>query len=275
MGIKIYRPTSPGRRNSMVDDYKDITKSKPEKKLTKGLKKHGGRNSSGKITVRHRGGGHKRRYRTMDFVKGVSGSSFVMSIEYDPNRTARIALLRDDSGKKRYILATNTMKVGDKIFTGESAPVVSGNSKPIGLLPLGTLVHGIELQPGKGAKLVRSAGTSAQIMAHETKNTLVRMPSREMRYVYSGCSATVGVVSNLDHKNLKFGKAGRSRHIGRRPSVRGSAMAPSAHPHGGGEGHSPIGLKAPKTPWGKPALGARTRTNKVTDNYILRRRNDK
>ena len=275
MALKAYQPTSPGRRGGSVDDYKDITRSKPEKRLTKGLHKTGGRNNKGRLTVRHRGGGHKRLYRIIDFTRNIESTAIVQSIEYDPNRTCRIALVRYEDGRKRYILAADTLSVGDKVMRSETAPARPGNARPLGKMPLGTIVHGVELSPGKGAKLVRAAGVGAQVMAHEGKYTLLRMPSREMRSVLSECAAAIGALSNPEHKNLKLGKAGRSRHRGRRPSVRGSAMSPNAHPHGGGEGHAPIGLKGPKTPWGKPALGYVTRRNKASNKYILRKRKER
>ena len=272
MGLKEYKPTSPGRRDTVADDFADITKSKPEKSLLAPMTKKGGRNHHGRVTVRHRGGGHKRRYRIIDFKRDKSGDATVMSIEYDPNRTARIALVRYEDGTKRYIVAPDGLSVGTKIVSGESAPVTTGNSMKLGNLPTGSLVHNLETQPGKGGQLVKSAGVSAQVMAHEGNYTLVRLPSGEMRRLLSECMATVGQVSNQDHKNIKLGKAGRSRHRGKRPTVRGSAMHPDAHPHGGGEGRSPIGMAGPKTPWGKPALGYRTRKNKRTNKFILRRR---
>jgi len=275
MGLKEYKPTSPGRRDTVADDYKDITRSKPEKSLLGIIKKTGGRNNRGRITVRHRGGGHKRRYRIVDFKRDKSGTATVMSIEYDPNRTARIALVLFEDGIKRYIVAPNGVTVGDTVASGEDVPVTTGNSRPLGTLPTGTLIHNVEVTPGKGGQMVKSAGAVAQVMAHESGYTLIRLPSGEMRRLLSNCLATVGQVSNLDHKNEKLGKAGRNRHRGRRPSVRGSAMNPDAHPHGGGEGRSGIGMPGPKTPWGKPALGKRTRRNKKTNKFILRRRYDR
>jgi large subunit ribosomal protein L2 len=275
MGLKDYKPTSPGRRDTVADDYKDITRSKPEKSLLGIIKKTGGRNNRGRITVRHRGGGHKRRYRIVDFKRDKAGTATVMSIEYDPNRTARIALVLFEDGIKRYIVAPNGVTVGDTVASGEDVPVTTGNSRPLGTLPTGTLVHNVEVTPGKGGQMVKSAGAVAQVMAHESGYTLIRLPSGEMRRLLSNCLATVGQVSNLDHKNEKLGKAGRNRHRGRRPSVRGSAMNPDAHPHGGGEGRSGIGMPGPKTPWGKPALGKRTRRNKKTNKFILRRRYDR
>jgi len=275
MGLKEYKPTSPGRRDTVADDYKDLTKSKPEKSLLAAVKKTGGRNNRGRVTVRHRGGGHKRRYRIIDFKRDKGGIATVKSIEYDPNRTARIALVLFEDGIKRYIVAPDTVVVGDIVQSGGSVPVITGNSRPLGTLPTGTLVHNIESTPGKGGQIAKSAGAVAQVMAHESGYTLVRLPSGEMRRLLSECSATVGQVSNLDHKNQKLGKAGRNRHRGRRPTVRGSVMSPAAHPHGGGEGRSGIGMPGPKTPWGKPALGKRTRRNKSTNKFILRRRYDR
>ena len=275
MGLKEYKPTSPGRRDTVADDYKDLTKSKPEKSLLAAVKKTGGRNNRGRVTVRHRGGGHKRRYRIIDFKRDKGGIATVKSIEYDPNRTARIALVLFEDGTKRYIVAPDTVVVGDIVQSGGSVPVITGNSRPLGTLPTGTLVHNIESTPAKGGQIAKSAGAVAQVMAHESGYTLVRLPSGEMRRLLSECSATVGQVSNLDHKNQKLGKAGRNRHRGRRPTVRGSVMSPAAHPHGGGEGRSGIGMPGPKTPWGKPALGKRTRRNKSTNKFILRRRYDR
>jgi large subunit ribosomal protein L2 len=275
MGLKEYKPTSPGRRDTVANDFKDITRSKPEKSLLGIIKKTGGRNNRGRITVRHRGGGHKRRYRIVDFKRDKTGTATVMSIEYDPNRTARIALVLFEDGIKRYIVAPNGVNVGDIVASGEDVPVTTGNSRPLGTLPTGTLIHNVEATPGKGGQMVKSAGAVAQVMAHESGYTLIRLPSGEMRRLLSNCMATVGQVSNLDHKNEKLGKAGRNRHRGRRPGVRGSAMNPDAHPHGGGEGRSGIGMPGPKTPWGQPALGKRTRRNKKTNKFILRRRYDR
>jgi large subunit ribosomal protein L2 len=274
MGLRAHKPTSPGRRGAIASDFSEITKSSPEKSLLAPLTKKGGRNNRGRITVRHRGGGHKRRYRIIDFARTAGKSdATVLAIEYDPNRSARIALVRYEDGTKKYVIAPERLGVGDKIRNGEDAPVTPGNAMKVGRLPPGTYVHNIELVPGNGGQLVRSAGAVAQIMAHEGGYTLVRLPSGEMRRVRSECTGTVGQVGNLDHKNQKLGKAGRNRHRGRRPTVRGSVMSPAAHPHGGGEGRSPIGMPGPKTPWGKPALGHRTRRKKNrTDNQILRRR---
>ena len=272
MPLKIYKSTSPGRRDTVATDYSDITKSKPEKSLLAPLLKKGGRNNRGRITVRHRGGGHKRRYRLVDFIRLRTAEAEVLSIEYDPNRTARIALIRYEDGQKNYIVAPNNFKVGQKINSGSSSNFAIGNAMFLSSIPTGTLVHNIEINPGKGGQLVKSAGAVAQIMAHESGYTLVRLPSGEMRRILNTCKATIGQVSNLDHKNQKLGKAGRNRHRGRRPSVRGSVMSPAAHPHGGGEGRSGIGMPGPKTPWGKPALGHRTRRNRRSNNLILRRR---
>ncbi len=276
MGIKLYKPTTPGRRGMSGYTFEEITRSKPEKSLLRPLKQKAGRNNQGRLTVRHRGGGHKRRYRVIDFRRDKIGiPARVDSIEYDPNRTARIALLVYADGEKRYILAPLGLQVGDTVMSGPDAEIRPGNALPLVNIPLGTLVHNIELQPGKGGQLVRSAGTYAQLMAKEGRYATLRMPSGEVRKVLLNCMATVGQVSNPEHKNINLGKAGRKRWLGRRPEVRGSAMDPASHPHGGGEGRSPIGLPGPKTPWGKPALGKRTRRNKRTDQYIVRRRGKK
>ncbi len=273
MPLKTHKPTTPGRRGAVVQTFSEITSTKPKKSLMRPLKRRGGRHSGGKITVRHQGGGHKRQYRVIDFKRdkhGIPGE--VTSIEYDPNRSARVALIKYPDGEWRYILAPNGLKVGDKVESGEGAEVRPGNALPLRAIPAGTQVHNIELRVGKGGQIVRSAGNSAQVLAKEGKYTLLRLPSAEMRNVLSECMATVGQVSNLDHKNTKFGKAGRKRHIGKRPEVRGVAMSPRDHPHGGGEGRSPIGMPGPKSPWGKPTLGYRTRNNKSTDKFIVRRR---
>ena len=267
---------TPGQRGQIRQTNEDITSSRPKKSLLRPLKKRSGRNHSGRVTVRHRGGGHKRRYRVIDFKRdkvGVPGEVF--SIEYDPNRSARIALIKYPDGDWRYILAPNGIKVGDPVEAGANAAVRVGNALPLGAIPAGTQVHNVELRPGRGGQIVRGAGTSAQVLAKEGKYTLLRLPSGEMRNVLSACIATVGQLSALDHKNTKLGKAGRKRHLGRRPQVRGVVMSPRDHPHGGGEGRSPIGMPAPKTPWGKPALGYRTRRNKRTDKFIVRRRYQK
>jgi large subunit ribosomal protein L2 len=273
MGIKIYRPTSPGRRGMSVSDFEEITRSTPERSLLRPVRKVAGRNNAGRITVRHRGGGHKRKYRIIDFRRdklGVPGR--VDSIEYDPNRSARIALVVYADGDKRYILAPLGLQVGAQIMAGPEAEVRVGNAMPLGSIPLGTMVHNIELQPGRGGQLVRSAGASAQLMAKEGEYAQVRLPSGEVRRVPLVCMATIGQVGNTEHANLNIGKAGRKRWMGWRPVVRGVAMDPDSHPHGGGEGRSPVGMPGPKTPWGKPALGYKTRTKKPSDKYIVRRR---
>ena len=272
MSPKRFKPTSPGRRNTLLDDFSDITRSKPEKSLVRGLPKRGGRNNTGRITVRHRGGGHARRYRLIDFDRRRTGEAEVMSIEYDPNRSARISLVRYEDGVKRYVITPQNLAVGSRIANGNKAALTAGNSRSLGSMPPGTLIHNIEVNPGKGGKLVRAAGASARIMAHESNHTLIEFPSGERRNILSECFATVGVVSNPENKNFKQGKAGRMRHRGRRPTVRGSAMSPNSHPHGGGEGRAKIGLKGPKTPTGKPALGVRTRRNRRSDKYIIKRR---
>jgi len=276
MALKIYRPTSPGRRGMTGATFEEITKKKPEKSLVLPLKKRAGRNSQGRITVRHRGGGAKRKLRIIDFKRdkiGVPGR--VAAIEYDPNRSARIALIYYVDGEKRYILAPLGLNVGDSIKAGSDAEVKLGNTLPLKLIPSGTQIHNIELQPGRGGQLVRSAGLAAQIVAKEGKYTLIRLPSGEARRIHSDCLATVGQVGNVDHQGIKLGKAGRKRWLGWRPTVRGSAMSPRDHPHGGGEGRSPIGLPGPKTPWGKPALGYRTRKPKASDKLIVKRRGSK
>ena len=277
MPLKTRKPITPGQRGLVLQTTDDITQRKPKKNLVKPVKKTGGRNSSGRVTVRHRGGGHKRRYRIIDFKRdnfGVPGS--VETIEYDPNRSSRIALIKYQNGDWRYILAPNQLRVGDKVVSGESAEISLGNALPLANIPSGTVVHNIELTLGKGGQIVRSAGGSAQVLAKEGTYTLIRLPSGEMRNVLSACMATVGQLSAVDNKNVKLGKAGRKRHLGRRPSVRGVAMAPNAHPHGGGEGRSPIGMPGPKTPWGKPALGLRTRKKKKpSGKFIVRRRYEK
>ena len=276
MALKTRKPTTPGQRGLVLQTTDDITTNRPKKSLLRPLKKRAGRNSHGRITVRHRGGGHKRRLRVIDFKRdnpGVPGE--VASIEYDPNRSARIALIKFRNGDWRYILAPNGLRVGDPVEAGEKVEIRPGNALPLRSIPSGTLVHNVEMKPGKGGQIVRSAGGSAQVLAKEDRYTLLRLPSGEVRYVLSRCMATVGQLSALDHKNVKLGKAGRSRHLGRRPNVRGVVMSPAAHPHGGGEGRSPVGMPGPKTPWGKPALGYRTRKNKSTDRFIVRRRYQK
>jgi large subunit ribosomal protein L2 len=272
MPIKIYRPTSAGRRGMSVSTFEEITTNKPERSLTVALNKRSGRNHQGRITVRHRGGGHKRRYRLIDFKRDKWGvAAQVSSIEYDPNRTARIALLTYSDGEKRYIIAPLGIKVGDSLMSGPDAEIRSGNSLPIRNIPLGTQVHNIELYPGRGAQIARSAGVSAQLVAKEGTSAQLRLPSGEVRYIQMDCMATIGQVSKSEHANMTLGKACRKRWLGIRPSVRGLAMDPSSHPHGGGEGRSPIGMAGPKTPWGKAALGKRTRQNKRTDKQIVRR----
>jgi large subunit ribosomal protein L2 len=276
MPVKVYKPTSPGRRGMSVSTFEEITRVEPEKSLLAPLKKKAGRNNQGRITVRHRGGGHKRRYRIIDFKRDKHGvPATVATIEYDPNRTAHIALLIYADGAKRYILAPGGVKVGDKLMSGPDAEIRIGNALPIYRIPLGTQLHNIELQPGKGGQLVRSAGTSAQLLAKEGVYAQVRLPSGEVRLISQNCLATIGQIGNAEHSNLVLGKAGRKRWLGFRPTVRGSAMDPNSHPHGGGEGASPIGMPGPKTPWGKPTLGAKTRRNKRTDKYIVRRRRKK
>ncbi|MDY7040472.1 MAG: 50S ribosomal protein L2 [Chloroflexota bacterium] len=276
MAIKVYKPTSPGRRGMTAPTFEEITSTEPERSLLAPMRKKAGRNVRGKITVRHRGGGHKRRYRIIDFKRDKVGvPARVASIEYDPNRSARIALLVYADGEKRYIIAPLGLMVGDTVMSGPGAEVREGNALPIADIPVGTLIHNIELQPGKGGQLVRAAGTSAQLMAKEGKYAHVRLPSGEVRLIQQRCVATIGQVGNTDHGNIKLGKAGRKRHLGWRPAVRGSAMSPRDHPHGGGEGRSPIGMPSPKSPWGKPTLGKKTRRNKDTDKWIVRRRGGK
>ncbi len=276
MAIRNYKPTTPGRRKMSTLVGEEITKSTPEKSLTVTLKKNSGRNNQGKITVRHQGGGVKRKYRIIDFKRDKHDiTGVVASIEYDPNRTANIALINYLDGEKRYIIAPKGLKVGDKITAGENADIKVGNALPIMNIPVGTVIHNIELRPGKGAALARSAGTSAQILGREGKYVMIRLSSGEQRKVLGTCMATIGVVGNEDSSLVKLGKAGRKRHMGIRPTVRGSVMNPNDHPHGGGEGRAPVGRKAPVTPWGKPALGYKTRNNKRTDKFIVRRRNSK
>lgn len=277
MAIKKYNPTTPGLRGMTVSTFEEITCDTPEKSLTVTLKKHAGRNVRGKITVRHRGGGYRPKYRIIDFKRdkdGVPGT--VATIEYDPNRTANIALINYADGEKRYIIAPNKLNVGDVIESGAEADIKVGNALPLANIPVGTIIHNVELKAGKGGQMVRSAGNGAQLMAKEGAFAQVRLPSGEVRKVHIGCRATVGEVGNLDHQNIQIGKAGRKRHMGIRPTVRGSVMNPNDHPHGGGEGRAPIGRKGPVTPWGKPALGLKTRKkNKASDKYIVKRRNDK
>ncbi len=277
MPTKKFRPTSPARRFMTVSTFEDITKTKPEKGLTSKKSKHSGRNSYGRITVRHKGGGAVKKYRIIDFKRdkdGVPGK--VAAIEYDPNRSANIALLFYADGEKRYILAPHTIKVGDVLESGPDADIRTGNALPLANMPVGTIIHNIELKTGKGGQMVRSAGNSAQLMAKEGKFAQIRLPSGEVRMVHLSCRATIGQVGNIDAENISIGKAGRKRHMGIRPTVRGSAMNPTDHPHGGGEGRSPIGRPSPVTPWGKPTLGTKTRNkNKPSDKYIVKRRNKK
>jgi large subunit ribosomal protein L2 len=272
MPVKKFKPTSPGRRDMSGPTFTELTKSKPEKSLVRSLKKRAGRNNQGRITQRHQGGGHKRRYRLIDFKRNKTGiPGKVATIEYDPNRSARIALVQYADGEKRYILAPNGLRVGDSIMSGPDADVKVGNALPLDNIPVGSYIHNIELQPGRGGVLVRSAGVQAQLVAKEDQNGTVRMPSGEMRLINVRCMATLGQVGNTEHSLITVGKAGRSRHVGRRPSVRGSVMNPVDHPHGGGEGRAPIGGQ-PQTPWGKPTLGHRTRGHKESDKFIIRRR---
>jgi large subunit ribosomal protein L2 len=276
MPVKVYKPTSPGRRNMSVSDFAEITRGTSERSLTKGLlKKSGGRNSNGRITSYHRGGGHRRRYRQIDFRRNkVDVPAKVAAIEYDPNRSANIALLHYADGEKRYILSPGGLKVGDTIVSSASAEIHPGNAMPLSRIPLGTQVHAVEMKPGKGAQLVRSAGTSAQLMAREGNLATLRLPSGEMRMIHIDCLATVGEVGNAEHENQRIGKAGRSRWLGKRSNVRGVAMNPVDHPMGGGEGRS-SGGRHPCTPWGKPTKGAKTRNNKSSDRYIVKRRGKK
>jgi len=273
VAIKVFRPTSPGRRGMSSATFEEITKDKPEKSLTSPLKKQGGRNNQGRLTVRHRGGGAKRKLRMIDFKRDKTGvPGRVAAIEYDPNRSARIALIYYADGDKRYILAPIGLNIDDTVISGPDAEVKPGNALPLNIIPNGTLIHNIEMEKGKGGQMVRSAGTAAQLMVKEGDYALIRVPSGEMRRVRGECMATIGQVGNADHQNIKLGKAGRKRLMGWRPTVRGSAMSPRDHPHGGGEGRSPIGMPGPKTPWGKPALGYRTRKQKASDKLIVKRR---
>ena len=277
MAVRKYKPTSNGRRNMSVLTFEEITTSTPEKSLLAPLKKHAGRNNSGKITVRHQGGGNRRKYRIIDFKRNKEGiQGVVKTIEYDPNRSANIALVVYKDGEKRYILAPKGLEVGMVIEAGDKADIKVGNALQLGLIPVGSLVHNIELHPGKGGQLARSAGTSAQILGREDKYVLLRLSSGEVRKVLASCKATIGEVGNESHELVRIGKAGRARHMGLRPEVRGSVMNPVDHPHGGGEGKAPIGHPSPMTPWGKPALGLKTRKHKKASNkLIVRRRNDK
>lgn len=273
MAVKVFKPKTPGQRHKTSYTFEEITKSTPERSLTVIRKQHSGRNSMGRITVRHRGGGARRQIRLIDFKREkVNIPAKVMAIEYDPNRTARLALLFYTDGEKRYIIAPIGIKVGDTLMSGAGSEIRPGNSLPLANIPVGTNIHAIELHPGKGAQMVRSAGTSAQLLAKEGKYAHIRMPSGEVRLVLQECNATIGQVGNVEHSNIKLGKAGRKRHLGRRPEVRGTAMSPRDHPHGGGEGRTGIGMPGPKTPWGKPALGFKTRRNKRTNDMIVRQR---
>ncbi|WAA12396.1 50S ribosomal protein L2 [Fervidibacillus halotolerans] len=274
MAIKTYKPTSNGRRGMTVSDFAEITTNKPEKSLLQPLHKKAGRNNQGKLTVRHQGGGHKRQYRVIDFKRDKDGiPGRVATIEYDPNRSANIALIHYHDGEKRYIIAPKGLKVGMDILSGPDADIKVGNALPLSDIPVGTVIHNIELKPGKGGQLVRSAGTSAQVLGKEGKYVLVRLTSGEVRMILSTCRATIGQVGNEQHELINIGKAGRSRWLGKRPTVRGSVMNPNDHPHGGGEGKAPIGRKSPMTPWGKPALGLKTRKkNNKSDKFIVRRR---
>ncbi len=273
MAVKVYKPKTPGTRHKTSYTFEEITKTTPERSLTVPKKKKSGRNMYGRVTVRHRGGGHKRQIRLVDFKRDkLDVPATVAAIEYDPNRTARLALLHYADGEKRYILAPVGLMVGDRVVSGREVDIRAGNNMALSNIPVGSTVHNIELQPGKGGQMVRSAGTSAQLLAKEGKYAHVRLPSGEVRLVLQECRATLGQVGNVEHANIKLGKAGRKRHMGWRPSVRGVAMNPNDHPHGGGEGRSPIGMPGPKSPWGKPTLGKKTRHNKRTDKYILRHR---
>lgn len=276
MAVKIYKPVTPGLRNKTGYTFEEITKSKPERSLIVFRKSTGGRNNLGRVTVRHRGGGVRRFIRIIDVKRNKTNvPAKVAAIEYDPNRTARIALLNYVDGEKRYILAPIGLKVGDMVVSGPNAEIRVGNAMPIANIPVGSTIHNIELKPGRGGQVVRAAGASAQLVAKEGDYAQVRLPSGEVRMVLQVCYATIGQIGNVDHSNIKLGKAGRKRHLGIRPTVRGTAMSPRDHPHGGGEGRQPVGMAGPKTPWGKPALGYKTRRNKKTDRFIVRRRNAK
>ena len=277
MAIKVYKPTINSRRNMSVTDYSGLSKVEPEKSLLAPLNKKAGRNSYGRITVRHRGGGNRKKYRIIDFKRQKHDmEATVLSIEYDPNRSAHIALVQYEDGEKRYILAPVGLKVGDTVVSGPNADIKPGNALPLANIPVGTVIHNVELYPGKGAQLARAAGNMAQLMAKEGKYGMIRLPSGELRNVQLNCMATIGQVGNIDHENVNIGKAGRTRHMGIRPTVRGSVMNPCDHPHGGGEGRAPIGRPGPVTPWGKPALGYKTRDkHKASDKFIVKRRNAK
>lgn len=273
MAVKKYKPITPGMRDMTGHTFEEITKDTPERSLLVIKKNRGGRNAQGRVTVRHRGGGARRFIRLVDFKRDKVGiPAKVAAIEYDPNRTARLALLHYADGEKRYIVSPLDLKVGDTVMSGPNAEIRSGNALPISNIPVGTMIHNLEIRPGKGGQMVRTAGGAAQLLAKEGDFAQIRMPSGEVRLVYQVCYATIGQIGNLDHSNVKLGKAGRKRHLGIRPTVRGTAMSPRDHPHGGGEGRQPIGLPGPKSPWGKPTLGKKTRRNKKTDQYIVRRR---
>ena len=276
MGTFKYKPTTPSLRQMSVPSFEEITKTTPEKSLLTVLKKHAGRNSYGRITVRHQGGGNKRKYRIIDFKRNIEGAAKVIAIEYDPNRNPYIALVQYEDGTKKYIIAPVDLKVGDTIYSGKDADIKPGNTLPIGLIPSGTLIHNIELHPGKGGQLVRAAGAAAQLVAKDGGIAQVRLPSGEVRYIPFECKATIGQVGNIEFENINRGKAGKTRHLGIRPTVRGSVMNPCDHPHGGGEGRAPIGRPCPVTPWGKPALGYKTRNKKArTEKFIVKHRNGK
>ncbi len=277
MAIKTFKPTTPSRREMTSTDYSGLSKVAPEKSLLEVIKKNSGRNNTGRITVRHRGGANRRKYRIIDFKRDkYDMPATVKTLEYDPNRSAHIALVEYEDGEKRYITAPNGLKVGDTVMSGPSADIIPGNALPLVNIPVGTFIHNVELYPGKGAQLARAAGIQAQLMAKEGAYALIRLPSGELRNVPVNCMATIGQVGNIDHENVNYGKAGRRRHMGWRPTVRGSVMNPNDHPHGGGEGKSPVGRPGPVTPWGKPALGYKTRAkHNRTDKYIVKRRNDK
>ena len=271
-----YKPTTPSRRNMTVPSFEEITKFSPEKSLIVIKKKHAGRNANGKITVRHQGGGNKVKYRVIDFRRLDRGEATVVGIEYDPNRSAYIALLENGEGKKSYIIAPVGLTAGDKVYTGEDADIKAGNTLPLANIPVGTYVNSIELHPGKGGQLVRAAGTAAQLLSKENGKAMIRLPSGEVRTIPMNCNATIGQIGNIEHDTVKIGKAGKKRHMGIRPTVRGSAMNPCDHPHGGGEGKSPVGHPGPLTPWGKPALGYKTRKTKArTEKFIVKHRNAK
>ena len=273
MAVKVYKPITPGQRDMTGYTFEEITKDRPERSLIVSLRRKGGRNNYGRVTMRHRGGGHKQYIRLVDYKRNkLQVPARVAAIEYDPNRTARLALLVYADGEKRYIVAPQGVRVGDTLIAGPGADIRPGNSMPIANIPVGTMVHNVELQEGKGGQLVRAAGAAAQLLAKEGDYAQLRLPSGEVRLVRQVCYATIGQVGNLDHSNVKLGKAGRSRHLGIRPTVRGTAMSPRDHPHGGGEGRQPIGMPSPKSPWGKPTLGKKTRRNKKTDKYIVRHR---